>query len=487
MGAPLPPTGLSGLGSSFLGAGGAASGSGSGSAIDLTGKQRSGTSPSMGPSSSLLPPLPVPSPLSAPLPYTLTPAVVGPLPTENLLNNLTYLLVGPALHAQTMLQGHPALAGGAGPGGPGAPLALSRQEMGLMPMNLAPTAVAPVGKKLSAQTVSAQAHPFASIPSAPELASTAIAPLPIEPPSPHLSNEYLELRRRFPTAGEYDLDAAEKLMKEHQALLLDWAKQKAALVTELAEQIEALQKRAEASIKKFESKIRRGNFEVPATPIDRRRGPGAATAAAATASTAAASTTTAAANPPGSGGGDASRKRSYASLVQEMEAREIQYQLQHELRAEIEKQSASAMAAAHAQAAGGGAAAAGGAGTGAGTSAGGGGAAAAGAAEASEPVYCICKKVSFGAMVACTSTAAAMLAACTCMRHARVRSSPEPTGSLSGACASVFFCLGRSLVLTGSFAVTFPGRFLPASAFIHQATTRTVRRNGSTFHAWALR
>jgi hypothetical protein len=473
MGAPLPPTGLPGLGSSFPGVGGA--GGGSSATIDLTGKQRSGTSPSMGPSSSLLPPLPVPSPLSAPLPYTLTPAVVGPLPTENLLNNLTYLLVGPALHAQTMLQGHPALAGGAGPGGPGAPLALSRQEMGLMPMNLAPTAVAPVGKKLSAQTVSAQAHPFASIPSAPELASTAIAPLAIDPPAPHLSNESLELRRRFPTPAEYDLDAAEKLMKEHQALMLDWAKQKAALVTELADQIEALQKRAEASLKKFESKIRRGNFEVPATPIDRRRGPGAATAAAATASTAGASTTTAAANLPGSGG-----KRSYASLVQEMEAREIQYQLQHELRAEIEKQSASAIAAAHAQAAGGSAAAAGGAGTGAGASAAGGGAAAAGTAEASEPVYCICKKVSFGAMVACTSTA---------LLAARAHASDARAMHACGA-RTMVVCAHR---LPSAWSNARAHRILvalaslPVSVSVLQATTRTVRRSGSTSPAWASR
>jgi hypothetical protein len=352
-----------------------------------------------------------------------------------LLNNVTYLLLGPVLHAPAVLHGHPSLAapiagsgGGAGTNSSAAAAAvaaLSRQEMGLMPMHISPSSLPPIGssKKLSTAAASAASHPFASIPSPSELSSTAIGPsLP-----PNSSNESLDLRRRFPSAlttpegsAGYDLDAIEVELKEQHKVLISWAKERQALVASLSEHVDALAKKAELVLKKFETKLRRGHFEVPPTPIDRRRGPGAAPLIAAppppptTAATAASSAGSSAA-PASSSSSSAdasaspSRKRSYAHLVAEIEAREVTYQLQNELRMEIEKQSSSAMANAAASAASGaaggaagaGAAGAAGAAGGAGASGGAAGAAAGGVGGESEPVYCICKKVSFGAMVAC--------------------------------------------------------------------------------------
>ena len=356
-------------GSSFQGSGNYGSGSGSGS-----GNFSSNSNSNVNPSN--LPPLPIPSPLSQPLPYTLTPAVIHPLPTENLLNNLTYLLIGPVIHANTMMS----------PPIPPSNGAVSRQEMGIMPMNISPAALPPTGKKsLTASAVSAFAHPYASIPSPIELASVAVAPAPVDNPS--LSNDKLsELRSKV--IADYDLDQAEKWMREQQACLLEWQRRKSSLVGELSIEVDSLLKRAEAALKKQENKLRRGAFEVPPTPIDRRR-----TTMMQVVGTKPTNTTQPGASPTAlsavatSNDKEATRKRSYGLMVHELEARELQYAMQNELRVEIEKQSQQAIASHAANLAAGGSSASAGS----------------PAADANEPVYCTCKKVSFGAMVACDS------------------------------------------------------------------------------------
>ena len=429
------------------------SGSGSGGGSTTNNQSGSGSS---------LPPLPHPSPLPLPLPYSLTPALVQPLPTENLLNNLTYLLVGPVQHAQAMLHGHPAISGGAGEKNNNSSSSsstslssLSRADLGILPMNLAPSALAPLGKKVSSSAAAVAAaanHPFASIPSPQELLATSVTPILVDPPRPELANEMLDFRRRFPgPPSEYNLESCEKLMRDHIACIHDWSKSKNALVTELYEQVDQLLKRADAALKKYEGKLRRGHFEVPATPIDRRRGPGAlgaagantAAAASSAATTAAGASAGATASPAGGAPVPAdTRKRSHASLVQDLESREIQYQLQHELKSEIDKQSASALASANA---------------GSGTTVGSAGTSMGNMmVEANEPVYCTCKKVSFGAMVAC--------------KKEQQRTTPQPTRE--GRPRPPAYSLARvSLVV-------------PVCAASAQATTKIVPPNGFISRAW---
>ncbi len=187
------------------------------------------------------------------------------------------------------------------------------------------------------------------------------------------------------------------------------------LIAELVEQVDTLAKRAEGAVKKVDLKLRRGRFEVPATPVDRRRAPplGSATSMGGTSLLAGWM-----GGSSGGGGGGSGNKRSYAAMVHEIETRELQYQLQNELKLEIERQSAAATAGG-----GGGAGGdAGGGGTGSAlTASGGSGAGGAGGGAGggeSEPVYCTCRKVSFGAMVACSCAAIH----CCCLLHPALRS-----------------------------------------------------------------
>jgi len=140
---------------------------------------------------------------------------------------------------------------------------------------------------------------------------------------------------------------------------------KGQLATECYDLLDSHVRRLDVSLKKYEVKLRKGNFEVSATPIDRRRG---------------------------------------TKRIFDQEAKEIYYLLLAELQNDIEK-GATGGGGGHSGL--GGAAASGAAYPGYSASSAGGLVGSNGQANGSsgdqsgEPVYCFCRKVSYGAMVAC--------------------------------------------------------------------------------------
>lgn len=75
----------------------------------------------------------------------------------------------------------------------------------------------------------------------------------------------------FGTGSQYDIDAAETKLRADQAEISALNKDKLKISCELYDSMDGHVRRLDSSLKKYESKLRKGGFEISAAPIDRRR------------------------------------------------------------------------------------------------------------------------------------------------------------------------------------------------------------------------
>jgi len=151
----------------------------------------------------------------------------------------------------------------------------------------------------------------------------------------------LEKDQPPPATGEADATPFQRLKRE-QGKCVKLAEEKVQIMTKAYENIDLVVRRLDANLKKYESYLRKGAFEVASGPVDRR------------------------------------------TMLQrpfDADAREFQIFMQNEVKDEMEKQTVPASQMANH-----------------------GGTVAQGAVISTEPVYCLCRKIAFGEMVACDNT-----------------------------------------------------------------------------------
>jgi len=151
----------------------------------------------------------------------------------------------------------------------------------------------------------------------------------------------------FGRGADYQVDAAELRLRQEQEELLKLSRQKISFSSELYDSLDGHVRRLDASLKKYEAKLRKGGFEISAAPLDFRR---------------------------------RDKKNRAIGIGGDPEAREIALRLEAEMRDDIERGSSSASEREQEGAEAG---------------------SDKGSSHRSEPLYCTCRKVSYGAMVAC--------------------------------------------------------------------------------------
>jgi hypothetical protein len=142
------------------------------------------------------------------------------------------------------------------------------------------------------------------------------------------------------TLTEADISTEESAIKALQRAILDHHKSKLLLASDSYELLDSNVRRLDLQLKKYEQKLRKGQFDVTAAPIDRRKG-------------------------------------NNRNMIADPESKEIYYQLTEELKQDIDKQAGMMSSASNNRQN------------------------PLAPSNSVEPLYCNCRKVSYGAMVAC--------------------------------------------------------------------------------------
>ena len=176
--------------------------------------------------------------------------------------------------------------------------------------------------------------------------ASSVAPSTAEQPPVSATPNAMSLQ--FGVGAAYDIEAAELHLRSQRDELLRISRAKQSLASECYEGVDGHIRRLDVSLRKYETKLRKGTFEVTAQPVDRRKG---------------------------------------AETQWDAEGRTMAAEVAAELKSELDRQEGTGggrRVKARSEAGGAG---------GEGGKEGGGG--------LGEPTYCLCHKVSFGQMVAC--------------------------------------------------------------------------------------